>query len=226
MVPALTRPTAGTTLFVEQDQRTLLVRRIMVGTCTLSEWHNPMHRAAAIAALWKIAPNVRSDDETLLGPAPVTLYRHPVTGAVVCADVQTHWIDALGNRLFGRPLTLGLLPEKTTYANWAEGPRPYVGDHEALAPADPRLDRHLQEVRHRNSWLRALIDPAIAPSFDPIAQDAGRDDLVDFRVRAICSRADHRVLISKQTGDAAAVLVDGEKVGLDEIDPAFTVQEA
>lgn len=226
MPDTLSRANSGSALFVEQDARTLLVRRIMVGTCTLSEWNNPIHRAAAISGLWAIAGNVRSEGETLLGPSPVTLYRHPLTGAVVYANVQTHWIDPRGNRLIGTPATFGLWPEQTTYAQWAEGPRLYAGDHEALAPPDPMLDRQLQEVRSRNRWLRELIDPAIAPSFDPIAQDGGKDDLVDFRVRAICSRPDHRVLISKQTGDAAAVLVDGEKIGMDEIDPRFTVQEA
>lgn len=226
MTDALTRPTGGTTLFVEQDRRTLLVRRIMVGTCTRGEWDDQIHRRAAIDGLWQVAPNVRSEGETLLGPSPVTLYRHPVSGTVICANVQTHWIDATGHRLLGTPAVLGLWPEQTTYAHWAEGPRPYVGDHEAQAPPSPLEDRQLQEVRSRNRWLRELIDPAIAPSFDPVARDAGKDDLVDFRVRAICSRSDHRVLTSKQTGDAAVVLVDGERIGLDEIDPAFTVQEA
>ena len=225
MNDTLTQPSAGSALFVEQDRRTVLVRRIIVGTCTYGEWVNPIHRATAIACLWEAAANIRSEGETLLGPSPVTLYTHPVTGAVVYANVQTHWIDPTGNRLLGKPLVLGLWPTETTYAQWAEGPRPYVGDHEALAPPDPLQDRQLQEVRSRNRWLRELIDPAIAPSFDPIAQDAGRDDLVDFRVRAICSRDDFRVLISKQTGDASAVLVDGEKITMDEIDPRFTVQE-
>jgi hypothetical protein len=222
---ALTRPT-GTALFVEQDRRALMVRRVLVGTCTYAEWMNPAHRAAAIAGLWALAPNIRSEGETLLGPAPVTVYRDPITGAVVCADIQTHWIDARGNRLIFPPSTLGLLRSATTYAEWAEGPRVYVGDHEAQMAPSPLEDRQLQEVRSRNRWLRELIDPALAPSFDPIAPDAGRDDLVDFRVRAICSRDDHRVLISKQTGDASAVLVDDERIGLDEIDPMFTVQEA
>lgn len=226
MTDTLSRPSTGATLFVEQDQRTLLVRRIMVGTCTIAEWNSPARRAAAIAGLWAIAGNVRSEGETVLGPAPVTLYRNPFTGAALYADIQNGWIDARGNRLLFQPSTFGLLKEQTSYAQWAEGPRLYVGDHEALPAPSPLEDRQLQEVRHRNSWLRALIDPAIEPSFDPIAQDAGRDDLVDFRVRAICSRLDHRVLISKQTGDAATVLVDGERIGMDEIDPNFTVQEA
>lgn len=219
-------PSKGTALFVEQDKRTLLVRRVIVGTCTFGEWQSPIHRAAAIAGLWALAPNIRSEGETLLGPSPITLYRHPVTGEVVCANVQTYWIDPRGNRLIGTPSVFGLWPEETTYAHWAEGPRFYAGDHEAQAAPDPMQDRQLQEVRSRNRWLRDLIDPAIAPSFDPVARDAGKDDLMDFRVRAICARDDHRVLVSKQTGDAAIVLVDGERIGLDEIDPAFTVQEA
>ncbi len=223
MSDILTRP-SGTALFVEQDQRTVLVRRLIVGTCTLAEWRNPMHRQAAIDGLWQAAGNIRSDGETLLGPAPVTLYRDVLTSEILYANIQDRWITAKGDRLIGIPSTLGLWPEQTTYANWAEGPRFYAGDHEAQAAPDPLLDRQLQEIRSRNRWLRELIDPAIAPSLDPVARDAGKDDLVDFRVRAICSRDDHRVLISKQTSSAAAVLLDGERIGIDEFDPAF-IQE-
>ena len=43
---------------------------------------------------------------------------------------------------------------------------------------------------------------------------------------AIVEADDYRVLVSKQTGDAAAILDDGDTIGLDEIDPAFTHQEA
>lgn len=232
MPDTLTRP-SGTALFVEQDRRTVLVRRLCVGTCTREEWADPVRRQAAITALYALTvATIRSEEQAVVGPSPVILYRDPFLGRVLYADIRTpgdpapRWIDPLGRPLLVRPPWLGLLREVSSYAAWAEGPRAYVGDHEALPAPSPLEDRQLQEVRHRNRWLRELIDPAIAPSFDPIARDAGHEELVDFRIRVVCRQDDHRVLISKQTGDAAAVLVDGERIGLDEIDPAFTIQEA
>lgn len=205
------------TLFVEADRRTVLVRRRIVHHCTREEWASPAHRAAKIAECWRLTQaNIRSEGETLLTPSPVVLYRDPLTSEVVCADIQMpgdtrpRWIDAQGRPLLFPPLLMGLVRERTTYADWAEGPLDYTGDHEAVAAPDPLQDRHLQMIRHQNRHLKAKIDAAIAPSFDPIALDAGHPEYVDFRVRAICERLDLRTLHSKQTGEAAKlILADG-----------------
>jgi hypothetical protein len=221
------QPTKGTTLFVERDRARVRIIRKVVGTCTLSEWRHPVHRQAAIDGLWSaLAGSIRSENQALIGPLPVSVWSDPMTGTDVLAHNGRAWIDARGNPLLGQPSTAGLVRRRTTYAHWAEGPRAYAGDHAPEDAPSPLLDRQLQEVRSRNRWLRDLIDPAIAPSFDPVAKDAGKDDLVDFRVRAIVEADDYRVLVSAQTGDAAIVLDDGDRIGLDEIDPAFTHQEA
>lgn len=223
----LTQPTKGTTLFVERDAARVRIIRKVVGTCTLDEWDNPSRRQAAIDGLWRVlATTIRSENQTLIGPLPVIVWADPLTGRDVLAHNGRAWIDATGNPILGQPSTAGLVKRRTTYAHWAEGPRIYAGDHAPEAAPSPLLDRQLQEVRSRNRWLRELIDPAIEASFDPVAKDGGQDDLVDFRVRAIVEADDYRVLVSKQTGDAAAILDDGDTIGLDEIDPAFTHQEA
>ncbi len=207
----------STALFVEADRKTILVRRRIKHHCTREEWDNPARRLARIAEAWRLtAANIRAEGETLVSPSPVTLYRHPVTGRVVCADIQTptdrrpRWIDPEGRLLLLPPLLLGLVREQTTYAHWAEGPLVYTGDHLAVAAPDPLKDRDLQRVRHQNAALREKIDAAIAPSFDPVALDAGHAEFVDFRVRGIFERSDLRTLASKQTGEAAKlILADG-----------------
>lgn len=222
----LTQPTRGSALFVERDKARVRIIRKVVGTCTLEEWEHPARRLAAIGGLWQaLAETIRSERQTLIGPLPVIVWADPLTGKDVLAHNGRSWIDARGNPILGQPVTFGLVKRHTTYAQWAEGPRLYVGDHEPEVAPSPLLDRHLQEVRAQNRWLRDAIDAAIEPSFDPVAKDGGKDDIVDFRVRAIVEADDYRVLVSKQTGDAAAILDDGDTIGLDEIDPAFTTQE-
>lgn len=204
-------------LFVEADRRTILVRRRIKHHCTREEWANPARRLAKIAEAWRLtADTIRSEGETFVSPSPVTLYRHPATGAVVCADIALpsdrapRWIDTYGYPLVFPPLLVGLVREQTTYAEWAEGPLDYTGAHEAVAGPDPLQDRELQRVRHQNRHLREKIDAAIAPSFDPIALDAGHEEFIDFRVRGIFERLDLRTIQSKQTGEAAKlILADG-----------------
>jgi hypothetical protein len=217
MSDVLTRPATGSALFVEADRKTILVRRRIKHHCTREEWSNPARRLAKISEAWRLTiANIRSEGETFVSPSPVVLYRDPVSGVVLFADIQLphhgspRWIDAQGHALLFSPLTVGLIREPTTYAAWAEGPLPYFGDHAAVAAPDPLQDRNLQRVRHQNGALREKIDAAIAPSFDPIALDAGHDEYVDFRVRGIFSRYDLKTLESKQTGEAAKlVLADG-----------------
>lgn len=217
MSNALTRPSSGAALFVELDRKVIMVRRRIKHHCTREEWDQPARRAAKIAEAWRLtADTIRSEGETFVEPSPVVLYRTPVTGKVVCADIRLpsdpgpRWIDAKGYPLLFPPSLAGLIREPTTYAHWAEGPLPYVGNHSAVAAPDPFSDRSLQRVRHQNAAIRERIDAAIAPSLDPIALDAGHPEYVDFRVRGIFERSDLRTLASKQTGEAAKlILVDG-----------------
>jgi hypothetical protein len=156
----------------------------------------------------------------------VTLYRHPLTAAVVVADIQLPhhgrpvWIDAQGRPLLFPPFLAGLVRERTTYDTWAEGPLPYFGAHEAVAAPDPLADRSLQRVRHQNRALKAKIDAAIAPSFDPIAIDAGHDEYVDFRIRGIFERPDIKTINSLQTNEASKLVIAGETVTIRDHDPA------
>jgi hypothetical protein len=217
MSNVLTRPAAGSALFVEVDRKTILVRRRIKHHCTREEWAHPAQRLAKIAECWRLtASNIRSEGETLVNPSPVVLYRAPLTGTVVCANIQLptdkgpRWIDPQGYPLLFPPLLFGLVREQTTYAEWAEGPLDYMGNHAAVAAPDPFADRDLQRIRHQNKHLREKIDAAVAPSLDPIALDAGHDEFIDFRVRGIFERLDLRTLASKQTGEAAKlILADG-----------------
>jgi hypothetical protein len=216
MSNVLTQPSSGVAVFVEADRKTILVRRRIKHHCTRDEWANPVQRQARIAECWRLtADTIRSEGETMLSPSPVVLYR-TVTGTVLYADIRLpadrgpRWIDPQGVPLLFPPILFGLLREETTYAHWAEGPLDYMGDHAAVAAPDPFADRDLQRVRHQNAALRAKIDAAVAPSLDPIALDAGHDEFIDFRVRGIFERSDLRTIESKQTGEAARlILADG-----------------
>lgn len=227
MSDTLTRPSTGVALFVEADRRTIAVRRRIKHHCTREEWANPARRLAKIAEAWRLtAANIRAEGETFTSPSPVVLYRAPLTGAVLFADIQLphhgapRWIDTQGRPLLFRPLTAGLIVERTTYAEWAEGPLPYFGAHSAVAAPDPLQDRHLQRIRHQNRFLREKIDAAIAPSFDPIALDAGHEEYVDFRVRGIFERPDLKTLDSKQTGEAAKLVLSDGTIEIRDHDPA------
>lgn len=216
-------------LFVERDPEYVLVERKIRHHCTREEWANPVYRQAAISEAWRLADNIRSEGDYLITPSPVTLYCEPMTGGVVCADVQTpqdggpKWIDAQGTKLLGPPQLVGLMRTRTTYAQWAEGPLPYTGDHEALAGPDPLADTETQRVRHQNRWLRQAIDDALEPALDPVARDAGHTEYVDFRVRGIFRRRAPRVLETRQdvggsalNGDAKIVL-DGQTYSVSEL---------
>lgn len=227
MSNVLTRPSTGAALFVEADRKVILVRRRIKHHCTSEEWAHPARRLAKIAECWRLtASTIRSEGETFVEPSPVVLYRNPVTGKVVVADIHLpsdpgpRWIDAKGVPLLFPPILLGLVREPTTYAHWAEGPLPYFGSHEAQAAPDPLQDRHLQRVRHQNAALREKIDAGIANSFDPIAMDAGHDEYVDFRVRGIFERSDLRTLASKQTGEAAKLVLADGTIDIRDHDPA------
>lgn len=226
MTDALTRPT-GTALFVEADRRTILVRRRIKHHCTREEWDNPARRAAKIAEAWTLTQSaIRAEGERFLHPSPVTLYRDVLSGAVVVADISLphdaapRLIYPDGTPVLFTPVLAGLVRERTTYAHWAEGPLPYFGNHAAVAAPDPLQDRHLQQIRHRNRHLREKIDAAIAPSFDPIALDAGDDEYVDFRVRGIFERDDLRTIQSKQTQEATRLIVADGTVEIRDHDPA------
>lgn len=227
MSDVLTRPTGGTALFVEADRKTILVRRRIKHHCTREEWDSPSLRAAKIAEAWRLtATTIRSEGETLVSPSPVELYRDPITGAVVCADIRmpgqgARWIDVQGHPLLWPPRLIGLRRERTTYEHWAEGPLVYTGDHAAIAAAlDPLTQQSLQRVRHQNAALRAKIDAAVAPAFDPVALDAGHPEFVDFRVRGIFERSDLRTVQSKQTGEAARLILADGTVEIRDHDPA------
>lgn len=216
-------------LFVERDPEYVLVERKIRHHCTRDEWNTQAYRQAAIATAWRLADNIRSEGDYLVTPSPVTLYREPFSGAIVCADIQTpqddgpRWIDAQGVKLLAPPSLLDLKRERTTYAQWAEGPLPYAGDHEAIAAPDPFLDRETQQVRHQNRWLRTAIDDAAEPALDPIAREMGHPEFVDFRVRGIFRRRAVRVLETRQdTGGSALngdakVILDGQRFAVSEL---------
>lgn len=226
-VTMLTRPSSGTALFVEADRKIIRVRRRIKHHCTLEEWNDPIRRLAKIAEAWALTEaNIRAEGETLVCPSPVTLYREPFSGDVVCADIQQpgdsgpKWIDAQGNRLLLPPLLLGLIREQTTYAAYAEGPLDYLGDHAAIASPDPLGDRSLQRVRHQNRHLREKIDAAIGGDDRGLAVDVGHEEYVDFRVRGVFERPDLRTIGSKQTGEATRLILESGTVEIRDLDPA------
>ena len=203
-----------TALFVERDSAPRVIRRRIVHSCTLEEWNSPAHRSAAIAECWGIAiKNMRADNETFMAPSPVTLYCD-LAGRVKYADIslpnsnQPIWIDALGRNIFS-PKIEALIPRRTTYMEWAEGPLPYRGDSPMDAP-DPLLDRNLQYIRNQNSSLRAVIDSALVASRDSIARDVQWNGVIDFRVRGIFELPPLRAMESKQAGGDAKVILDGQ----------------
>lgn len=209
----------GAALFIEQDAAPRFIRRRIKHACTVEEWQSPAHRAAKIREAWACAiEHLRGEGFEFVAPSPVTLYRD-ATGRLVCADIRKLgsprplWIDAQGQVLLAMQTT-GLIPETTTYMEWAEGPLPYMGDAPGVAP-DPGLDRNLQYLRHQNRALRDVIDAATATARDPIARDVRPTGLVDFRVRGYFATRGPRIFDSKQTGAEAAVLLDGQMVPVD-----------
>lgn len=222
----LARP-SGTALHVLQDARYVLLTVSLRGTCTREEWDAPAYRRLAIARAWQRAVAAkRADDEEFVAFAPVTLYCTP-TGDVRYADVRLpadpgpKFITADGRRVIGAPGDLALLvPARTTYARWAEGPLPRVDTEMADAPT-PDEDRDIQALRHQNRALRELIDGSLGPAeWAPAANDSTRvDDLVDFRIRGVFRRRDFRKFESKQTGDVSHLVIDGHAVHRDEFDP-------
>lgn len=204
-------------LFIQQDSQRVYKRRRIKHSCTLEEWLSPAHRAAKIHEAWRLAAqNIRSEGFELVTPCPVTLYRDPTTGTVVFADIKNPtdkaslFIDRLGTAILFPKLT-GLIPERTTYAHWAEGPLPYMGDAPIEAP-DPLRDRHLQYLRNQNSDIKAVIDAAMEGSRDQIAQTVEFKGIVDFRVRGVFATQAPTIFDSKQTNQEAAVRLDGQMV--------------
>ena len=203
-------------LFVERDTAWLLVRRRMVGTMTRLEWDKPVHRVAALQATWTAAQAaMRVNDEEFVTHAPVVLYRHPLTGAVACADIDRgagrELITPTGKpleRLPHPPQGMTWTRERTTYATWAEGPLPHRVYDMPEAPT-PFGDRAVQQLRHQNGALRDLIDGALGPAeFADMTRDTPTlDDLVDFRIRGVFRRRDYRVLVSKQDSEQGSKIL-------------------
>ncbi len=175
---------------------------------TRAEWDSPELRQAALDRCWAMAERaIRSEDEELVSAALVTLYCHPIIGAVACANTnpggaQPHWIDPLGRPLAHvpfEPTGLGWIFRNTTYRTWAEGPLPHV-EPDMLPARSPLDDPELQAVRSQNAAIRDLIDASLGPvnyaSTARLMPDT--DHLVDFRIRGVCRRLDFRVLRSLQ----------------------------
>lgn len=226
MTNALTRPSSGVAVFVEADRKVILVRRRIKHHCTREEWDTPAHRARKIAEMWRLTEaHIRSEGERFVGPSPVTLYRDAL-GRVVCADIRLphdpgpRWIDPQGRPLLLPPVLFGLRPEQTTYAHWVEGPLTYLGDHAAVLAPDPLGDRAVQRVRHQNAALREKLDAALGLDDRTLALDAGHPEYVDFRGRCIVERSDLRTLASKQTGEAAKLILADGTIEIRDHDPA------
>ena len=203
------------TLFVQQDSSVRYVRRRLKHALTLDEWNSPAHRAAKIQECWNLAiQNLRSEGMYFVAPVPVTLYRN-YDGEILAVDIRTpdqgpQYIDRFGTPLL-MPNISGLKPERTTYMNWAEGPLNYTGAA-PLTPDDPYKDRYIQYLRHQHSGIREVIDAALAASQDEIPQDVMFDGTVDLRVRGVFATKAPAVYESKQTNEAAAIMLDGQLV--------------
>lgn len=222
---ALTR-SSGTVLHVERDASYILVCRVLVGTCTREEWDRPEHRRLTIARAWQHAADaLRVEDEELVAPLPVTLYRDHM-GRVVCADISLpgrprKLVTPEGRPAVATPADLALARvERTTYAHWAEGPLPHL-DLDMRQATTPDTDRDIQYLRHQNRALMELIDASMSPSeWAPEANTVQADDgLVDFRMRGVFRRRDYRQLVSKQTGEASGLLLSD---GYHEVPPEAT----
>lgn len=234
----LTRP-SGTVLHVVADQTYLHVGRRLIGTCTREEWASPSHRRLAIARAWDQAVKaIRAEDEEFVSWRIVTLYHDPLapngTDDVYLADISLPGMPATWITPMGRPVLVPdrlvlarCIKERTSYARWAEGPLPHV-THDPIAAPTPDDDRDVQWLRHQNSALRDLIDTALAPSeWAPLANDAGDDALVDFRIRGVFRRQDYSQLISKQTGEVSGLLIGGGTVEVPpEVTAAVTTEQA
>jgi hypothetical protein len=195
------------------------VRRRIKHACTLEQWRSPAHRAEKIEEAWRLAiDTIRAEGFEFVTPAPVTLYRD-LFGRVVLADIsmpgEPLWIDPQG-RVILAPSVQGLIPTRTTYAKWAEGPLPYTGDAPDAAP-DPLRDRNLQYLRNQNSALRAVIDASLESARDAIPQDIAFRGIVDFRIRGVFSTAAPAIFDSKQTNRESAVRLDGQMVDVDDL---------
>lgn len=216
----------GTALFVERDRETERVIRRIKHHCTIEQWNDPARRAAAIAEAWQLAENIRSEGCTLVSPLPVTLFSDPFTGQALYAFVHKSpdagdWIDPRTGATLLAVSTAGMVQTRTSYAAWAEGPLPYTGEMEGLAPPDPFRDRETQAARHKNRALREAIDAAAEPALDAIPHDlwggTGATGFIDFRVRGLFSRQVVRVIESRQTDGDAKIVLDGQAFSVTEL---------
>lgn len=205
-----------TAIFVQQDSSIRYVRRRLKHALTLDEWNDPAHRSAKIAECWKLAlANLRAEGMYFVAPVPVTLYRNSM-GRVLLADIRTpdqpdhQFIDPFGTPIL-KPNLFGLVPERTTYMHWAEGPLSYTGADPIAAP-DPFEDRYLQYLRHQNSAIKRVIDAAMDASRDELPQDIYFDGVVDLRVRGVFATTAPAIYESKQTNVEAAVKLDGQMI--------------
>ena len=217
-----TAPVGSTpALYVERDRAYVTVRRRLVGTMTRAEWDDVAHRATSLQAAWTAGiAAIRVDGEEFVTHAPLMLYRHPIGGAVVCADigqgVARHLIAPTGEtmaRVPSPPRGLTWVRERTTYATWAEGPLPHRTYDMDAAPT-PHDDRIVQELRHQNRALREMIDAALGPAefADAARPMPTTDDLVDFRIRGVFRRLDFRVLVSKQDAGRGSKLITADGI--------------
>lgn len=209
-----------TALYVERDPSYLLVRRRMVGTMTRAEWDSPALRQAALDRCWTMAERaIRSEDEELVSANLVALYCDPVSGEVVCANVNpgpghAQWIDPLGRPMTMLPIEptgLGWVRHNTTYRAWAEGPLPHI-EPDMLPARSPLDDPDVQAIRSQNRGLRDLIDGALGPAnYAPMPRVMPTTEhLVDFRIRGVCKRRDFRVLRSLQDEQLGSKILTSE----------------
>ncbi len=193
-------------LYVERDASYLLVRRRLLGTMTRAEWDSPAQRQAALDRWWDLAKRaIRVEDEEFVTECPVVLYRHPIGGTVLYADIREQpghppkLITPTGQPLPRQPAGAGLVRHNTSYASWAEGPLPHIEPDLVAAPT-PFDDPTVQAIRSQNRALRDLIDGALGPAnFAAMPRlTPTTEHQVDFCIRGVFRRRDFRVLRSLQ----------------------------
>jgi hypothetical protein len=197
-VPASERKaTPLTALFVERDKRYIrAIRRVRFGV-EPGEYADPRRRPALIARIITQATDaLRSEDETVIAPAPVILVINELTGQFTQYDYPTKPLLLLpGQRIL-----------KTTYARYAE-----VLPHLEMTPeVKTELDRRtLYIVANANSALRARLMDVINTPAALAAQPRkiGGTGLIDLRLRLIVQRPDLRVLVSLQAPETGSKII-------------------
>jgi hypothetical protein len=191
-----------TALFVERDASYFRAVRRVRYAVEPGEYLEPTRRPRLLARIIAQATEaLRSEDETVIAPAPVILELDEFSNQLLC---QYDYPNRPRLILPHRKLV------KTTYARYAE-----VLPHLEFTPEPkPELDRQtLYVLANASSALRArLLDVIASPAGSAMQPKKRRDDsgLIDLRLRLIIQRRDYRVIASMQgTGEGKLITSAG-----------------